>query len=112
MLFQAIPAEEMAEHAYIAAGLQIHFARRAAALDPERLQRIEDGVVPPAVVRRSLRWSWAGRRRTAPASLKALALANIGSLLAGSCKRSRRIRRSVHRNLRHNARLRPQVANS
>src|SRR5271165_5455638 len=73
VLFQAIPADEMAEHAYVAAGLQIHFARRAAALDPERLQRIEDGVCPacggPPVASVVVGWQAAHGARFAACSL-------------------------------------------
>ena len=46
VLSETIPADEMAEHAYVAAGLQIHFARLAAALDADRPQPIADGVCP------------------------------------------------------------------
>jgi FdhE protein len=46
VMADAIPADEMAEHAYVAAGLQIHFARLAAGLNAEQLQGIDDGVCP------------------------------------------------------------------
>jgi FdhE protein len=46
VLADSLPALEMAEHAFVAAGLQVHFARLAAALDPARLQRVADGVCP------------------------------------------------------------------
>src|SRR5208337_4065466 len=73
VLFQAIPADEMAEHAYVAAGLQIHLARLAAALDAERLQRIEDGVCPacggPPVASVIVGWQAAHGARFAACSL-------------------------------------------
>jgi FdhE protein len=46
VLADAIPADQMAEHALAAAGLQVHFAWLAAGLGAERLQRIGDGVCP------------------------------------------------------------------
>jgi len=73
VLFQAIPADQMAEHAYVAAGLQIHLARLAAALDAERLQRIEDGVCPacggPPVASIIVGWQAAHGARFAACSL-------------------------------------------
>ena len=73
VLSETIPADEMAEHAYVAAGLQIHFARLAAALDPERLQPIEDGVCPacggPPVVSVVVGWQAAHGARFAACSL-------------------------------------------
>jgi FdhE protein len=46
VLADAIPADAIAEHAYVAAGLQVHFARLAARLDKDRLVRISDGACP------------------------------------------------------------------
>lgn len=46
ILSDTIPADAMAEHAYVAAGLQVHFARLAAKLDGSRLVRIGDGICP------------------------------------------------------------------
>ena len=73
VLFQAIPADEMAEHAYVAAGLQVHLARLAAALDPERLQPIQDGVCPacggPPVASVVVGWQAAHGARFAACSL-------------------------------------------
>jgi FdhE protein len=46
VLSSSIPAETMAEHIYIAAGLQVHFARMAARLDAKRLVPIETGICP------------------------------------------------------------------
>lgn len=46
VLSNAIPADAIAEHAYVAAGLQVHFARLAAKLDKNKLARISDGACP------------------------------------------------------------------
>jgi FdhE protein len=46
VLADAIPVETLADHAYVAAALQIHFARLAARLDPATLVPIGDGVCP------------------------------------------------------------------
>lgn len=46
VLTDAIPADAIAEHVYVAAGLQVHFARLAGGLDESRLARIGDGVCP------------------------------------------------------------------
>ena len=46
VLSEAIPADAIAEHAYVAAGLQVHFARLAARLDKSKLTRISDGACP------------------------------------------------------------------
>jgi FdhE protein len=46
VLAEGIPADALAEHVYVAAGLQVHFARLAARLDKDRLARIGDGICP------------------------------------------------------------------
>jgi FdhE protein len=46
VLADAIPVEALADHVYIAAALQVHFARLAARLDPAALVPIGDGVCP------------------------------------------------------------------
>lgn len=46
VLTDAIPADAIAEHVYVAAGLQVHFARLAAKLDKNKLGRISDGACP------------------------------------------------------------------
>ena len=73
VLFQAIPADEMAEHAYVAAGLQIHLARLATVLNGERLQPIEEGVCPacggPPVASVIVGWQAAHGARFAACSL-------------------------------------------
>ena len=46
VLADAIPMEALAEHVYVAAALQVHFARLAARLDPARLVPVGDGACP------------------------------------------------------------------
>lgn len=46
VLADSIPAEEVAEHVFVAAGLQVHFARLAAGLDASRLIPVSDGACP------------------------------------------------------------------
>ncbi|HRO11054.1 MAG TPA: formate dehydrogenase accessory protein FdhE [Amaricoccus sp.] len=46
VLGDAVPFEAVAEHALVAAAMQVHFARAAAALDAGRLQAVGDGVCP------------------------------------------------------------------
>jgi len=46
VLENAIPADSMAEHALLAAVLQVYFARSAAKLDASRIKPLGDGVCP------------------------------------------------------------------
>lgn len=46
VLADAIPFEAVAEHGFVAAALQVHFARLAAGLDPKPLKPVGDGVCP------------------------------------------------------------------
>jgi len=46
VLAHDLPIERMAEHVYVAAALQVHFARLAAGLDAKRLVPVGDGVCP------------------------------------------------------------------
>lgn len=46
VLANSIPIEELAEHVYVAAALQVHFARLAARLDAAALVAVGDGVCP------------------------------------------------------------------
>jgi FdhE protein len=46
VLTESIPVESMADHVYVAAALQVHFARLAARLDPDRLVPVGDGACP------------------------------------------------------------------
>ncbi|MBC2887221.1 formate dehydrogenase accessory protein FdhE [Ochrobactrum sp. CM-21-5] len=41
-----LPPDAIAEHIYIWAGLQVHFSRLAAALDPKAVRPVADGVCP------------------------------------------------------------------
>ena len=46
VLMDAVPFEAIAEHALVAAALQVHFARLAATLDGKALRPVADGVCP------------------------------------------------------------------
>src|ERR1700722_15650232 len=46
VLADSIPVETLADHVYVAAALQVHFARLAARLDPAAIVPIGDGVCP------------------------------------------------------------------
>src|ERR1700692_3732681 len=46
VLADTIPVDALADHVYVAAALQVHFARLAARLDPDALVPIGDGVCP------------------------------------------------------------------
>jgi FdhE protein len=46
VLADTIPVEMLAEHVYVAAALQVHFARLASRLDPEALTPVGDGACP------------------------------------------------------------------
>ena len=46
VLADSIPVEAIAEHAFVTAALQVHFARLAAQLDPKSLVPVGDGVCP------------------------------------------------------------------
>ena len=46
VLTDAVPAESLAEHVYVAAALQVHLARLAARLDADALVPVGDGVCP------------------------------------------------------------------
>ncbi|WP_029003741.1 formate dehydrogenase accessory protein FdhE [Azorhizobium doebereinerae] len=46
VLADALPMEALAEHVFVAAALQVHFARRAAGLDGKALVPVADGVCP------------------------------------------------------------------
>jgi FdhE protein len=46
VLEDALPAEEIAEHVFVAAAVQVHFARLAAALPQDRLTSVSDGACP------------------------------------------------------------------
>ena len=46
VLVDSIPVEALADHLFVAAALQVHFARLAARLEAERLVAVGDGVCP------------------------------------------------------------------
>ena len=46
VLADSVPVEALADHVYIAAALQVHFARMASRLDADALVPIDDGVCP------------------------------------------------------------------
>lgn len=46
VLADSLPMESLAEHLYVTAALQVHFARLAATLDARRLVRIAEGACP------------------------------------------------------------------
>ena len=46
VLADAVPVEALAEHVFVAAALQVHFARLVARLDAKRLVQVGDGACP------------------------------------------------------------------
>ncbi|MGE0737185.1 MAG: formate dehydrogenase accessory protein FdhE [Alphaproteobacteria bacterium] len=60
VLTNSIPIESLAEHAYVAAALQVHFTRLAARLDAAALVSVGDGVCPacggPPVISMVVGW--------------------------------------------------------
>ncbi|GGF86923.1 protein FdhE [Azorhizobium oxalatiphilum] len=46
VLADALPVEALAEHVFVAAALQVHFARRATGLDSKKLVPVGDGACP------------------------------------------------------------------
>ncbi len=73
VLEDAIPFEEIAEHALVAAALQVHFARAASALTAAELRPVSDGVCPacggPPVASVIVDWEGAGGVRYCVCSL-------------------------------------------
>jgi FdhE protein len=73
VLSNAIPAERLADHVFIAAALQVHFARLAAQLDAGALVRVGDGLCPacgsPLVASMVVGWSGAQGARFCACSL-------------------------------------------
>lgn len=66
VLSDTIPVETLADHIFVAAALQVHFARMAAKLEPKSLAPVGDGVCPvcgaPPVA--SLIVGWEGAHNT------------------------------------------------
>jgi FdhE protein len=73
VLSSAIPVEKLAEHVFVAAALQVHFARLAARLDAGALVPVGDGVCPacggPHVSSIVVGWSGAQSARFCACSL-------------------------------------------
>jgi FdhE protein len=73
VLADAIPIEALAEHVFVAAALQVHFARLAARLDPTHLVPVGDGVCPacggPPVTSLVIGWHGAHGARFCACSL-------------------------------------------
>jgi FdhE protein len=73
VLTDSIPVESIAEHVFIGAALQVHFARAAALLEATRLHFIGDGVCPvcgaPPATSGIVGWGGADRTRFCTCSL-------------------------------------------
>jgi len=73
VLTDSIPVDAIAEHVFIGAALQVHFARAAALLDASRLNFIGDGVCPvcgaPPATSGIVGWGGADRTRFCTCSL-------------------------------------------
>jgi len=73
ILTDAVPLEALADHLFIAAALQVHFARRAARLDGGRLAAVGDGACPacgaPPVSSTIVGWPGAENSRFCACSL-------------------------------------------
>ena len=73
VLADSIPVEALADHLFIAAALQVHFARQAARLEAERLVAVGDGVCPacgaPPVASLVVGWPGAENSRFCTCSL-------------------------------------------
>ena len=73
VLADAIPADALAEHVFVAAALQVHFSRKAARLDPKNLVPVGDGACPacggPPVASMVVGWTGALNTRFCACSL-------------------------------------------
>ena len=73
ILANSIPVEALADHLFIAAALQVHFARQAARLEVQRLVAVGDGVCPvcgaPPVASLVVGWPGAENSRFCACSL-------------------------------------------
>jgi len=73
VLADSIPVEALADHLFIAAALQVHFARQAARLEAQRLVAVGDGVCPacgaPPVASLVVGWPGAENSRFCACSL-------------------------------------------
>ena len=88
----SIPVETLADHVYVAAALQVHFARQAALLDPAALVPVGDGACPACggapVASQIVGWSGAHSARFCSCSLCATQwhAVRIKCVLCGSTK--------------------------
>lgn len=73
LLLDIVPTEAVAEHIFVAAGLQLHFARLAARLDAKALMPVGEGACPacggPPVSSMIVGWAGAGGTRFSSCSL-------------------------------------------
>jgi FdhE protein len=73
VLADSIPVEQIADHLFVAAALQVHFARQAAQLDGKHLVPVGDGACPacggPPVASMVVGWSGAHGTRFCACSL-------------------------------------------
>src|SRR5271154_3657404 len=73
VLADSIPIEQLADHVYVAAAMQLHFARLAAQLDGKRLVPVGDGACPacgaPPVASMVVGWPSAHNTRFCACSL-------------------------------------------
>jgi FdhE protein len=92
VLADLIPVEALADHVYVAAALQVHFARLAARLDPAALAPVSDGACPScggaAVASSIVGWKGAHGARFCTCSLCATQwhVVRIKCVLCGSTK--------------------------
>jgi FdhE protein len=92
VLADSIPVETLADHVYVAAALQVHFARMAARLDPAELMAVGDGACPscggPPVASAVVGWQGAHGARFCSCSLCATQwhVVRVKCVLCGSTK--------------------------
>lgn len=76
VLADEIPIEQLADHLFVAAALQVHFARQASRLDGKRLVPVGDGACPgcgaPPVASMVVNWAGAQNTRFCTCSLCAI----------------------------------------
>ena len=94
-LDDAPAVEELGEHVFIAAALQVHFARLASGLDAARLVPVGEGACPACGGCR--RWWWAGRVRTELGFAPAHCAARCGITCGSSARSAVRPRASATR---------------
>ena len=100
VLADAIPVEALAEHVYVAAALQVHFARWRRGSTPTRWCRSATAPARPAAARRSPRMVVGWPARTARASAPARCAARCGTTCASNACSAARPRASPTRRSR------------